>query len=333
MVEVIAGHQADSRGRRIANTIFQRIVANAIVLLIISAVTFALMNFKAPEDLARSVLGREVSSEQIAAFVRSNNLDANFVERYLSWISGVFAGDLGTSLITRRAVSAVVSDAIGRSLTVAMLGAFLGVCSGVLAGVFLGVRVGSKTDIRMVTALLVIASMPEFLIGIALYMLFVTWLGWFPTQAAFAFSFGSASERAMNYILPAATIALLLLPHVARVTRVTMAEAIDAPYVVAAKLRGLSQVQTKWNYAFRSAAASLISVIGVNLVYAISGVVVVEYLFGFPGVGSLLVEAIGAGDSVTVQAVIMIFAIFVIIINVSVDIIIVILNPRLRYGT
>ena len=145
-----------------------------------------------------------------------------------------------------------------------------------------------------------------------------------------AFSFGDFWARAITFVLPAATIALLLMPHIARVARVATSEAFAASYVGAARLRGLNERQVKWDHAFRNAAVPLVSVIGLNLVYAISGVLVVDYLFGFPGIGSLLVAAIGSGDVLTTQGIIMMFAVIITLINISVDIVILWLNPRLR---
>jgi len=205
-----------------------------------------------------------------------------------------------------------------------------GVTGGILIGVFLAQRKGTPTDIRCVTILLVLASMPEFLIGIALYLVFVVWLGWFPTQSGMAFSFGDVWARAVTFVLPAATIALLLMPHIARVARVATSEAFAASYVGAARLRGLNERQVKWDHAFRNAAVPLVSVIGINLIYALSGVLVVDYLFGFPGIGSLLVTAIGSGDVLTTQGIIMMFAVIITLINIVVDIVILWLNPRLR---
>jgi peptide/nickel transport system permease protein len=299
----------------------------------VSVITFLLMNIKKPEDIARSVLGREITNDQIAHFVGRHQLDRPVHVRYFEWIGDLLKGDLGNSIVTGRPVSDDVFTRLQRSLTLAAVAALFGVTGGVLFGVFLGQRMGTATDFRCITILLVLASMPEFLIGIALYLVFVVWLGWFPTQSAMAFSFGNFWVRAVTFVLPAATIALLLMPHIARVARVATSEAFAASYVSAARLRGLSERQVKWDHAFRNAAVPLVSVIGINLVYAISGVLVVDYLFGFPGIGSLLVAAIGSGDLLTTQGIIMIFAVIITIINISVDIVILWLNPRLRLAT
>lgn len=310
-----------------------RLAANVVTLLVVSVVTFLLMNIKKPEDIARSVLGREITEDQIARFVERHQLDRPVHVRYFEWIGKLLRADLGMSVVTGRPVSDDVFTRLQRSLTLAAIAALFGVTGGILIGVFLAQRKETPTDFRCITMLLVLASMPEFLIGIALYLVFVVWLGWFPTQSVMAFSFGDFWARAITFVLPAATIALLLMPHIARVARVAALEAFSASYVSAARLRGLSERQVKWDHAFRNAAVPLVSVIGINLVYAISGVLVVDYLFGFPGIGSLLVAAIGSGDVLTTQGIIMIFAALITMINISVDIGILWLNPRLRLAT
>src|SRR3954463_6361386 len=147
-----------------------RLGANVVTLLVVSVVTFLLMNIKKPEDIARSVLGREISREQIARFVERNQLDRPVQTRYFDWISSFVRGDLGNSIVTGRPVSNDVFIRLGRSLTLAGIAALFGVTGGILMGVFLAQRKGTPTDFRCVSILLVLASMPEFLIGIALYL-------------------------------------------------------------------------------------------------------------------------------------------------------------------
>lgn len=307
-----------------------RLGANIVTLVVVSVVTFTLMNIKKPDDIARSVLGREASPDQISVFVESNKLNRSTAVRYLEWVGDLSRGDLGHSIITGRPVSKDIFARLGRSLTLAAIAVVLAVAGGISVGVYLAERKDTKTDFRMVTCLLVLASMPEFLIGIALYLVFVVWLQWFPTQSAMAFSFGSLWDKAFTFVLPSVTISLLLMPAIARVTRAATAEALGASYVHAARLRGLSERVVRWDHAFRNAAVPLANVVGINMVYAISGVLVVDYIFGFPGIGSLLVSAIGSGDIFTSQGVIMMFAVIIVLINLSVDIVILWLNPRLR---
>lgn len=318
---------------KLLRQIATRLGANLVTLAVVSIVTFSLMNLKKPEDIARSVLGREVTIDQIESFVKRNQLDRPAVTRYLEWIENLMRGDLGRSVVTGRPVSNDIITRLSRSLILAGIAALLGVTGGILIGVFLAQRKGTPTDFRLVTSLLVLASMPEFLIGIALYLVFVIWLGWFPTQSGMAFSFGDFWARAVSFVLPSATIALLLMPHIARVARVVTAEALASGYVSAARLRGLDERQIKWSHAFRNAAAPLVSVISINIVYAISGVLVIDYLFGFPGIGSLLVAAIGSGDVLSTQSIIIMFAVIITLINITADIVMLWLNPRLRLAS
>jgi peptide/nickel transport system permease protein len=329
----IASGWSQAVSLKLLRQIVTRLGANAVTLLVVSIVTFFLMNIKKPEDIARSVLGREITIDQIESFVERNQLNRPVTVRYVDWISDFVRGDLGKSIVTGRPVSNDIFTRLSRSLTLAGVAAFFGVIGGILVGMFLAQRKGTKTDFRIVTVLLVLASMPEFLIGIALYLVFVIWLGWFPTQSGMAFAFGDFRARAITFVLPSATIALLLMPHIARVARVVTAEAFAASYVSAARLRGLDERQIKWDHAFRNAAVPLVSVISINMVYAVSGVVVIDYLFGFPGIGSLLVAAIGSGDVLTTQGIIMMFAVIITIINITADVVALWLNPRLRLAS
>src|ERR1700733_9432676 len=149
--------------RKLASQIALRLGANIVTLLLVSLAAFLLMNFKAPEDVARSVLGREISAAQIARFVESNQLDRPLHTRYLAWIGGLSKGDLGKSIVTGRSVSSDAMTRLGRSLILAGSAAVLGVGGGILMGVFLAQIMGTRSDFRLVTSLLVLASMPEFL--------------------------------------------------------------------------------------------------------------------------------------------------------------------------
>jgi len=171
--------------------------------------------------------------------------------RYLDWIGSFVRGDLGKSIVTGRPVSNDVFIRLGRSLTLASIAALFGVTGGILMGVFLAQRKGTPTDFRCVTILLVLASMPEFLIGIALYLVFVVWLDGSPLKPAWHSRSAMFGRRAVTFVLPAATIALLL--HAAHRPGGTCRDirGLAASYVGAARLRGLNERQVKWDHAFR----------------------------------------------------------------------------------
>ena len=317
---------------RLAKKALVRLVGNCLTLVVISVVVFALMNFKAPQDIAMSVLGRDISAEQVQTFIDRHGLDRPLLARYASWATGAVQGDLGASVITGRPVMPDLWRRLQISLILAGCATLLGSIVGIILGVSLAKRAGGKIDFFAVMTLLGLAALPGFIIGIFLYLLFVAFLGWLPSESSFAFSFGGFKDRAIAFIMPVASLALMIIPQVARVTRATMIEALESQYVATAKLRGLSQTQVIWGHAFRASTASLTSVIGINAVFALTGTLVIEVVFGLPGLSTLLVSAIGSGDVVTTQAIIMTFAFAIMIVNMIVDTLTVLLNPRLRFA-
>lgn len=318
-------------GKRVAFRIVVRISANLATLAIISFLVFVVMSFKTPEDVARSVLGREVSHEQLDAFIEKHQLNAPLVERYAVWAAGAVGGNFGESLLTGRPVSKEIRTRLSRTVLLAAIGGTLGVAMGVFIGVLQARRFGSKFDVAITGANLGVAAVPEFLVAMLLYLVFVIWLKWFPTQSGLAFSFGGLWDKALTLILPAATVALLVMPHVARLTRATTVEALSAPCVDAARLRGLDRRTVVWDYAFRNSAVPVVSAIGLAMTYAVSGLVTVEVVFGFPGIGSLLIQTLGSGDVLVSQGIILVFAVIIISINLLVDIATFWLNPRIRF--
>lgn len=326
-----APEKSHAAGSRLGRRVVVRILANFATLVIISFLVFVVMSFKTPENVARSVLGRDVSQQQLDAFIAKNQLDAPLVHRYAIWASKAVTGNFGESLLTGRPVSKEIQTRLVRTVLLAAIGGTLGVALGVFIGVMQARRFGSKFDVGFTGANLGIAAVPEFLVAMLLYLVFVIWLKWFPTQSGFAFSFGGLWDRVLTLILPAVTVALLVMPHVARLTRATTVEALSAPYVDAARLRGLDRRTVVWDHAFRNSAVPVVSAIGLAMTYAVSGLLTVEVVFGFPGIGSLLIQTLASGDVLVSQGIILVFAVIIISINILVDIATFWLNPRLRY--
>ncbi|MDI5930012.1 ABC transporter permease [Rhizobium leguminosarum] len=316
---------------KVATGVGSRLVANILTIIVISVLVFLLMNFKGPNEIAISILGRDASQEQLTVFIQSNRLNLPISQRYLSWIGHAMMGDFGTSVSTGRAVLDDVFPALQVSATLAFFSALVGIGFGIVIGVFLAVRAGSKSDFRIVVGLIALAALPEFIVGICLYLIFAVFLGWLPSENSFAFSFGTFGDRVVAFILPTLTLAALIVPQVARVTRAAMTEALASGYVSSARLRGLKERQIVWDHAFRNASVPLAGVLGLNVAFAMTGTLSVETVFGLPGLGSMLVSSIASGDVFTTQTIIMIFAVLIAVVNIFVDLAVLALNPRLRF--
>jgi peptide/nickel transport system permease protein len=190
-------------------------------------------------------------------------------------------------------------------------------------------HVGSGRDLTLLVGTVVLAALPEFVVGIALILLFGTTLGILPVDSS-GLAFGSLEDRVLAYVLPALTLVLVMVPYLARMARACMREALLSPYAEAATLRGLSPRTVTWTHAFPNAAVPLVNAVAINIVYLLGGVIVVENVFGFPGIGQQLVRAIENGDTISVQAIALVMGAMFIAISLAADLLVTALNPRLR---
>ena len=174
-------------------------------------------------------------------------------------------------------------------------------------------------------------SNPGFVLGLLLLLLFAVELRFAPVGSQ-AISFGSFTDKAEAYLLPALTLVLAMLPYFTRITRATVRDVLSAPYVQAAVLRGLPRSRVLWNHVMRNAATPIIAVIGLNTVFLLSGVIVVENVFAFPGIGQQLIDAIGSGDGPMVEAIVVLMAVMFVGVSVVADMLAIYFNPRLRAG-
>src|SRR5919199_1929583 len=307
----VSSPPAPSPGTRIARprtryprleTVARQLGTALLTLLVISIVTFAATNIKSPTDVARNALGRETSEAQLQAYVREHGLDKPIYARY------------------------------GKTLTLSLVALVVALPISILIGVFMARRVGSWEDLSLLIGTVVLAAMPEFVVGIGLLMLFAVTLHWLPVDST-ALSFGTTAEKIKAYVLPMLTLVLAMVPYIARIARGAAGEALAAPYTQAALLRGLPRRTIIWDHAMRNAAVPLVNAVAINLVYLLSGVIVVENVFAFPGIGQALVQAISQGDTITVQAIALVMGAMFIAISLAADLLVVYFNPRLKAAT
>lgn len=319
------------RGGRVLTAIAKQLLGALATIFVISVITFFGSSIRSPEAMAREALGRSATQEQIAIWIRDHDLDGPLVERYGQWLGGVVKGDLGVSLADGAPVADNVVPRLGRTLILAAASLAIAIAIGVALAIATARRWGSRRDRLLNAIAVVLTAMPEFVTGFALLMCFAVFLEWLPIDSSLVLQFGGTfTEQVRAYVLPAATLVVVSAPFVFRTSRVSVREALVAPYTRSAVLRGLSRRRVIWGHAMPNAASPIIGAVTLNAIYLLSGVIVVESVFNFPGLGLALVEAVSTGDTPTVQAIGLLLGLMCIAVSTAGDLLAIVVNPRLK---
>jgi peptide/nickel transport system permease protein len=316
----------------IARLVLRRLVLGIVTLFLVAVVTFAATQVL-PGDAARAVLGRSATPERLEALRAQLNLDRPAVEQFASWLGGALSGDFGTSLATRRPVLEQVVPRAGRSLALLGLVALVGIPLSIALGIATALRRGRGFDTAVSVAALALAAAPEFVVGIGVIVLFATVVfHWLPPVSLVAPG-ASVLAKPEILVLPVLTLAVVVFPYLFRMMRASMIEVLDSDYIEMARLKGLSRRRLILVHALPNAIAPTVQVVALTFAYLAGGVVVVEYVFGFPGLGQGLMNAIVARDIPTIQCLVLLLAGFYVTVNLVADVIGVLVTPRLRTGT
>ncbi|MBY6136764.1 ABC transporter permease [Nocardioides marinus] len=310
--------------------ISSRLALGAVTLLAVSALMFVGIELL-PGDLAQQILGQSATPETLAAFRAELGLDQPAHLRYLDWLAAAAQGDFGTSMASQRAVADLLSTRLTNTMFLACYAAVIAVPVAILLGLLSALWRNSLFDRSVNVGALGAISMPEFFVAYLLVLFLSIRMGWFPTLARIdeASSFGDALYRSF---LPALTLILVVIAHMMRMTRAAIINVLAAPYIEMARLKGVPRWRVIVLHALPNALAPIINVVALNLAYLIVGVVVVEVVFSYPGLGQLLVDAVASRDFPVVQAVGLFFAGTYITLNVLADILSILSNPRLRHA-
>jgi peptide/nickel transport system permease protein len=312
-------------------TIGRQLAAGLLTLFLISIVAFGMMSVRGPVQVAHAKFGNQITSDQIQAFSHAYGLDEPLYARYGKWLWHFAQGDMGKSYVTDVEVSTNVLPRFERTMILSFVALLIALPISVLIGVFQARRVGTWADLSLLSASVVVAALPEFVVGIGLLFLFAVQLGWLPVDSATALTFASSfGEQAKAYVLPTATLVLAIVPYVARIARGSLREALGMPYTQAAALRGLPRRTVIWDHAMRNAGVPLVNAVAINIVYLLSGVIVVEWVFAFPGIGQGLVQATSTSDAFNVEAIALLMGAMFIVVSLAADFLVAYLNPRLK---
>jgi len=309
--------------------IIKRLALGLLLLLAISMVIFVGTELL-PGDVAQSILGQSATPQAVANLRLEMGLDRPAFERYFEWLFNILQGDLGTSLSSKREISAMIGDRLGNTLFLAACAAAISVPLAIFLGmVAVHYRDGFVDKMISITTITTI-SLPEFFIGYLLILyLAVTW-NILPSSSV-VFDSMPLGERLTAIALPCITLTLVVLAHMMRMTRAAILNVMSSAYIETAQLKGLSPFRIIFHHALPNAISPIITVVVLNLAYLVVGVIVVEIIFVYPGMGQLLVDHVTNRDVPVVQAAGLIFAAIYILLNMFADIMSIIANPRLRH--
>jgi peptide/nickel transport system permease protein len=310
--------------------LLQRLGLGLVTVWIASMLVF-LATEVLPGNAALAVLGHSATPQRLHALEIQLHLDRPLVAQYWSWMAGVLHGRFGTSLASGDPVGQLIGPRIANSLALIGVAAVLGILIGVSLGVIAAARRDGIFDHVSSVAALGVTALPEFVVAVALVILFAAVvLHWFP--AVFTIPAGVhvwQEPRAM--VLPVLTLVIVIVPYIFRMTRGAMIDALESEYVELAELKGLSGWRILRVHAFPNALPPIVQVIGLVLIYLAGGIVVVEYVFNFPGIGQGLVAAVSDRDIPTIQAIVVLLAIFYVFVNIVTDMIALGVTPRRRF--
>jgi len=307
----------------------RRVLLGLLTLFVISLIVFAATQ-ALPGDPAQAILGREATPERLAIVREELNLDKPVVEQYTEWLSGVLTADLGTSLANRQPVGSFLSDRIVNSAFLVLVAALVSIPLSLLIGSLSAMRRDRPFDTITSVVTLALAALPEFVIGVALVLLFGTTVFQFLPAVSLVSPGTPVWEDLEVVILPAATLVLAVTPYISRIMRGSMIEVLESDYVEMARLKGLRERVVIVRHALPNAVIPAIQVTALQLAYLAGGIVVVEFVFGFPGIGGALVEAVSNRDLPIIQALTMLIAAAYVALNLLADIATILISPRLR---
>ncbi|MBC66256.1 MAG: ABC transporter permease [Rhodobacteraceae bacterium] len=318
-------------------TVLQRILLGLLSLFFVSLIIFSAIEML-PGDFGEAILGQRALPETVAAFRKELGLDQPAYIRYLDWAGGMLTGDFGQSFSGRnssgmdrsRTVMDLLDERLKNTLFLATLTAIVAVPLSLFLGITAALYRNSLYDRVINATTLTTISTPEFFVAYILILFFASLWGIFPSLANVD-PRDTFDERLYKTILPALTLTLVIVAHMMRMTRAAIINLLASPYIEQARLKGISSTQVILRHALPNAWAPIATVIAFNLAYLVVGVVVVEVVFVYPGVGQLMVDAVRTRDIPVVQACAVIFAGTYIILNLIADIIGIVTNPRLLH--
>ncbi len=309
----------------------RRLASIAVILLLVSGIVFTAIHVL-PGSAATLILGEYATPGALRTLERDMGLDRPLLVQYTTWVGEVISGDWGTSLAMKQPVAAIVAHRLRNSATLAAAAFFVVVIVGIPLGTLAALHRGRPLDVAIVSATYIGISIPEFVTGLVLLLVLAgPSVGWFPTSGYEDISAG-VGLWARHLVLPAATLTIILLAHVVRQTRSGVADVLAAPYIRTARLKGATERRVVLRHALRNGLLPTITVLALDLGYLMGGIVVVEEVFAYPGMGRLIIYAVQNRDVPLLQMCALVVASAYVLANFAADLVYAWLDPRIRYS-
>jgi peptide/nickel transport system permease protein len=308
--------------------ICRRFGAAILTLLIVSMVVFAITAVL-PGDAAQQSLGQFATPEQVAALRLKLGLDQPGVVRYLHWLMNLVSGDLGTSVSSAMPVSELMAGRVPNTMMLAAVTALVSVPVALTLGIGSAMGRGGRVDSVLSFITLALVAVPEFLVATLAVLVFAVNLGWL-SALSYASDITSPWQFMRTYALPVMTLCFVIVAQMARMTRAAVIDQLDSPYVEMARLKGVSPMRIVLRHALPNAIGPIANAVALSLSYLLGGVVIVETIFNYPGIASLMVDAVTNRDMALVQACTMLFCTAYLVLVLLADLCAILSNPRLR---
>jgi peptide/nickel transport system permease protein len=309
--------------------LLRRALAIIPVMLVVATVSFVLIRL-APGDPASVLAGPDASPEDLVQLRTALGMDQPLPVQLVKWYARLAQGDLGQSIFLRRPVVQAVVERLEPTLLLTLWGTLLSILIGVPAGIVSARYHNTAVDQSFMALALLGLSIPNFLLGLLMILVFGVWLGWLPVSGYVPLDEG-VWHNLRSLLMPAVSLGLVQSALVARITRSSMLDVLREQYILSGRAKGLSERAVVYKHALKNAIIPTLTVIGITVALLIGGAVVIETVFNIPGVGRLIISAVLRRDYPVVQGVVLLIALTYTVINLLVDLAYLVIDPRIRY--
>lgn len=326
----MSGAPAASRWRGPLRLIIQRIGLAVLTVFLVSLVIFTISGLL-PGDAAQEVLGQSATPEQVAALRHDMGLDQPGPVRYARWLQGIVTGDPGQSLVANQPVAEIISERLPNTLTLAALAALVSVPFAFLIGIASAVARGQRLDRALNILTLSMVALPEFLVATIAVLILSVKLLWLPSIALIPEN-PTPGEFLRAYAMPVMVLSVGVIAQLGRMIRAAIIAELDRPYVEMARLKGVAPIRLIFRHVLPNAVGPIVNAMALSLSYLFGGAIIVETIFSYPGLASLMVNAVTSRDMPLLQACAMIFCAAYLLLVLIADTVAILANPRLRQG-